>query len=100
MTSQNAPLITIELCMGSSCYSRGNRTLVQELNDAIDRRAWTELVQVKGCLCHNACSSGPHVQINGTHCTIKTVLAIESQIEELLKSVSKNVPGNSENDEI
>lgn len=78
--SNNTPVVTVELCMGSSCYSRGNKTLAQELKDLINQRGWSNKVQIKGRLCCNQCSSGPHVHVNGVACAEKTVFTIEQQI--------------------
>jgi NADH:ubiquinone oxidoreductase subunit E len=90
---QNRPLLAIELCMGSSCFCRGNRTLAAELKNAIVRRGWTDLVEIKGCLCRDACSTGPHVRINGVSTNVRTAAVLESRIDEQL-SVAKSKPGD------
>lgn len=86
MMPQHLP-ITVELCMGSSCYSRGNRTLAAEVEEIITRRGWTD-VQMRGRHCQNQCAAGPHVNISGVACT-PTMAAIEQRIGECLSAWSE-----------
>ena len=59
-------MVKITVCMGSSCFSRGNRRNL----DAI--RAWLAAhgrdadVQLKGCRCGSKCAVGPNIWIDGT----------------------------------
>jgi len=74
----------IELCMGSSCYCRGNRTLAADLKDLIAKRNWENLVTIKGCLCKDTCANGPNISINGIPCKVTTIGGLEKQIEQNL----------------
>ena len=62
------PIITIGICMGSSCFARGNRALSQNLRRALEKEGLTERVLLKGYLCTDACDSGPCVSVNDTRC--------------------------------
>jgi NADH:ubiquinone oxidoreductase subunit E len=61
-------MTTIEICMGSSCFSRGNeRNLVATQGFLRDHGLAAE-VKVRGCLCLDACADGPHITVAETHC--------------------------------
>ena len=54
----------IELCMGSSCFSRGNVQLLEAIEAYIE--AHPELsVDLSGHLCLGDCSQGPNIRIDG-----------------------------------
>ena len=55
--------VRVSVCLGSSCFARGNGALLPELQDQIGRRGLTEAVELRGHLCSDACSSGPWVRI-------------------------------------
>lgn len=59
--------VTISLCMGSSCFARGNRQVLQKIEQFIDRHQLSEQVQLKGHLCNNECGKGPHLIIGQQH---------------------------------
>ncbi len=53
----------IVLCMGSSCFTRGNNkniTMIKNYFEGKDRE-----VKISGCLCEDDCMNGPHIRING-----------------------------------
>ncbi len=82
--------LIVELCMGSSCYCRGNKTLAIELKELIARRFWENLVVVRGCLCKDSCAKGPNLSINGEACPVQTIGGLEKHLEQLL--ASKELP--------
>lgn len=56
--------IEVKICMGSSCFSRGNnKTLetIQKYREA--NKDWMEL-NLKGTLCRDCCAKGPNIMIN------------------------------------
>lgn len=54
--------VHVEICMGSSCHSRGNFELAHLLA-AFERDE--SRIKVTGALCQDRCSEGPVVRING-----------------------------------
>ena len=56
---------TITVCMGSSCFSRGNATNAEVIQRFLTERNLTNKVTVKGCLCENDCKNGPNIRIDG-----------------------------------
>jgi NADH:ubiquinone oxidoreductase subunit E len=57
--------VDITICLGSSCFSRGNRDLVSFVQDYIADNNLHERTNFKGGHCFGACNKGPVVLING-----------------------------------
>lgn len=57
--------IKVEICMGSSCFARGNSQALSNLESYITEQHLEDKVELVGHLCLDACSSGPHITING-----------------------------------
>ncbi len=55
----------IEVCLGSSCFSRGNRDLIKSIKDYLRKRHLEERVNFRGARCLDRCSSGPVIMIDG-----------------------------------
>lgn len=58
--------ITIEICMGSACYLRGNRENAELIKQYIAQNNPSATLTLRGALCHNDCRRGPRLTINGT----------------------------------
>lgn len=57
--------LEIALCMGSSCFTRGNNRLLKALEDSIKENAWQDRVTLSGIRCENRCGQGPNVFVDG-----------------------------------
>ena len=57
--------VKITLCLGSSCYSRGNRNQVENLRQEWAGRPGEVEVELKGSLCLGRCAEGPVVLVDG-----------------------------------
>ncbi len=57
--------IVISLCMGSSCFARGNMKNLEVLKEYIEENHLEEKIEFKGSLCEGLCKSGPNIVING-----------------------------------
>jgi NADH:ubiquinone oxidoreductase subunit E len=57
-------MITITVCMGSSCFSRGNTDNAEIIQNFVKNHVFAQEVVIKGCLCEGKCKTGPHVRIN------------------------------------
>ena len=55
---------TITVCMGSSCFSRGNSKNTQIIQNFIEEYNLSDSVQVRGCLCEGECKHGPNIRID------------------------------------
>jgi len=58
--------VNIEICMGSSCFSRGNNRNLTVIREYLTEHGLEANVQLRGCLCLDACSRGPHISVAGT----------------------------------
>jgi NADH:ubiquinone oxidoreductase subunit E len=54
----------IVICMGSSCFSRGNNKNLEVIKDYISKNNLNCTVNISGNLCEDKCSKGPNVKIN------------------------------------
>jgi NADH:ubiquinone oxidoreductase subunit E len=59
------PLASITICMGSSCFSRGNNRNIEVIQDYLASRKLPPGVELIGHLCQGHCKAGPNVTING-----------------------------------
>lgn len=57
--------VEIVICMGSSCFSRGNKENYQRINQYLKLNHLENDVVFKGKHCISKCSEGPLVIING-----------------------------------
>ena len=56
----------IILCLGSSCYSRGNYKVLEVIKQYLHDHQLKEQVDFRGQLCSGNCSNGPVLHLNGT----------------------------------
>jgi NADH:ubiquinone oxidoreductase subunit E len=57
--------VELEICLGSSCFSRGNRDVVQYIKEYLKKNHLDDKVVFKGARCLGHCSNGPNLVING-----------------------------------
>lgn len=57
--------VNVAICMGSSCFARGNNKLLQVLEDAVRENGWQDRIALSGMRCQNLCSQGPVVSVDG-----------------------------------
>ena len=53
----------IVICMGSSCFARGNSENLRILQEYLQRNQIQASVQLRGQLCHEDCKRGPNLSI-------------------------------------
>ena len=74
----------IEICLGRSCFSRGNKEIVQIIKDFLKKNHLTDKVLLRGARCMNRCSEGPFIIINGMTFSSIGVQDIEKILENEL----------------
>jgi NADH:ubiquinone oxidoreductase subunit E len=59
--------VQICICLGSSCFARGNEKNLQVIEDFMEKYNLQDGVDLDFgcCLCQGACASGPNVTIDG-----------------------------------
>jgi NADH:ubiquinone oxidoreductase subunit E len=61
----NDELASITICMGSSCFSRGNNRNIEVIQEHLKTSKVPPGVELSGHLCQGQCKLGPNVTING-----------------------------------
>jgi len=56
---------TIVICMGSSCFSRGNNRNIEVIQRFLKTREIPAGMELSGRLCEGHCKDGPNITING-----------------------------------
>lgn len=78
-------IIEIVVCMGSSCYSRGNNQTLNVIREYLLENGFDNQVIFKGELCSGNCKSGPNLRIgNSIYNNIDSV-SITTILEEHFK---------------
>lgn len=57
-------MTTIKVCLGSSCYIRGNDKTLAFLQDYIQKNKKDIQIELVGCRCTNLCQDGPNIFID------------------------------------
>jgi NADH:ubiquinone oxidoreductase subunit E len=55
----------IIICLGSSCFARGNKNLLKIIQRYISQHGLADKVLFKGDHCFGECSIGPNIKIGG-----------------------------------
>jgi len=55
----------VVICLGSSCFARGNKQLVKIVNDYLRDRNLLNEVRFHGERCFGKCSVGPSLKLEG-----------------------------------
>jgi NADH:ubiquinone oxidoreductase subunit E len=74
--------IEMQICLGSSCFSRGNKDVVMFIKDYLRKNHLDDKVIFKGARCMGHCSNGPNLIINGNIIEGVTISRIESILEK------------------
>lgn len=73
----------ISICMGSSCFARGNVESLGIIENFLKQTNSTATIELIGCRCKNACSEGPNIGINDVvyhNADVGTIIDILKQI--------------------
>jgi NADH:ubiquinone oxidoreductase subunit E len=57
---------TITICLGSSCFARGNGAFMNTVKQFLADNDLEDSVVFKGELCSNNCNCGPNIKIGDT----------------------------------
>jgi NADH:ubiquinone oxidoreductase subunit E len=55
----------LAICMGSSCFSRGNKRNIKIIQEYIGHHGLCGKVSLKGHLCEGLCKDGPNITVDG-----------------------------------
>ncbi len=83
-------ILEIEVCLGSSCFARGNSENLAIINSLIQSQGLKASVRLTGRLCQDECKQGPNLTIgNQSHHGITT-----AKLRELLKQPGSPLGGD------
>lgn len=81
-STKMAAKVEMHICLGSSCFSRGNKDVVMFIRDYIRKNHLDDKVIFKGARCMGHCSNGPNLSLNGITIEDVTLSKIESILEK------------------
>lgn len=84
----NRKEITIEVCMGSSCFMRGNAENLQYIEAFIHNHKIESKIELFGSRCKRQCDKGPNVIIDGQIYNNVSTEDIEKILDEKFLSVN------------
>ncbi len=84
--------IVVELCLGSSCFARGNAETLAYLETYIASHHQEERIELSGHLCLGNCSQGPNIRIAGELYTALQPEMVVSLVEKAL-AIGENIHG-------
>ena len=79
-----SPPTSITLCMGSSCFSRGNGRNLPRIQQFLKRHGLDARLALKGCRCGSVCTQGPNIWIDGSLQPEMTGAALDALLESLI----------------
>ncbi|MDX9947163.1 MAG: NAD(P)H-dependent oxidoreductase subunit E [Bacteroidales bacterium] len=79
--------IEMQICMGSSCFSRGNRDVVSYIRDYLKKNHLEDKIVFKGARCINLCSNGPNLRINDRIIEGVTLAKIDAILEKEIGNI-------------
>jgi NADH:ubiquinone oxidoreductase subunit E len=74
----------INICLGSSCFSRGNKDVVMFIKEYLRKHHLDDKVIFKGARCMGNCSNGPNLTINGKIMEGVTLAGVEGILDREL----------------
>lgn len=77
-----AQKIEMRICLGSSCFSRGNRDVVMYIRDYLKKNHLDDRIIFKGARCMSLCSNGPNLKINDRVIEGVTLSSIEGILDK------------------
>lgn len=81
--------IKFNICLGSSCFARGNKELVKELNDFFKQHQLMEQIDFKGTRCFGECKDGPFCKIDDTLVSFRSVHEVISYLKQHYPHLNK-----------
>ncbi|MBI9036025.1 MAG: NAD(P)H-dependent oxidoreductase subunit E [Bacteroidales bacterium] len=82
--------VKVVICLGSSCYSRGNARTLEVVKEYLAKNKLAEKTDFRGKLCSNDCNHGPVLTINDQkhhNVTETSAVAIMDSVFKKMKTV-------------
>lgn len=77
--------IELTICLGSSCFARGNKATLRAIKQFLEEHQLTERITFHGGHCFGKCAEGPVISINGKQFSrVDELSVIDILTDELL----------------
>jgi NADH:ubiquinone oxidoreductase subunit E len=86
----NTGVVEVVVCLGSSCFARGNSENLVIINRHLQSLGLTASIRLTGRLCQDQCKQGPNLTIGGEHFHSVTTL----RLCELLQQAGSPLRGD------
>ncbi|MBE0640658.1 MAG: (2Fe-2S) ferredoxin domain-containing protein [Bacteroidales bacterium] len=80
----------IVICLGSSCFSRGNKKMVPVIKEFLEKKGISTEVVFRGAHCFGLCEHGPVIRIGGREFRKVNIQELERLLENELREI---IPG-------
>ncbi len=77
--------LNITVCMGSSCFARGNASNLEFIENYIKENGLEAEIDLAGARCEGKCVSGPNITINGVEYTEVDEEKLKQTLDDLVK---------------
>ncbi|MBU3850060.1 MAG: (2Fe-2S) ferredoxin domain-containing protein [Candidatus Treponema excrementipullorum] len=77
---------TITICMGSSCFTKGNGDNAEFIQNYLAMHYPGETIEIRGCLCEGECKKGPNIRVGDKLYTEVSLEMLPDIIEEAVRS--------------
>ena len=57
-------MVTVTVCVGSSCHLRGARVVIERFNELLEKHGFQDKALLKGSFCMERCGEGVNWQID------------------------------------
>ncbi|MBG0859975.1 MAG: NAD(P)H-dependent oxidoreductase subunit E [Bacteroidales bacterium] len=74
----------MHICLGSSCFSRGNKEVVMYIRDYLKKNHLEDRFVFRGARCMGNCSKGPNLKIDESIFEGLSLSQIDAILEEVL----------------
>ncbi len=78
--------LEITVCMGSSCFARGNDQNLEFIENYIKQNGLEADIDLSGSRCSGNCAEGPNITINGIDYHDVDIDKIKEILDDTLKS--------------
>ncbi len=89
-------MITVTVCVGSSCHIKGARDMITRFNDFLTKEGLGDKVELKGAFCMEHCGEGINWKINDEILSSSSVKeGVEMFQKKVLEALKDNEVDNS-----
>ncbi len=86
-------MVTVTVCVGSSCHIKGARDLIMRFNALLKEHSLEDKVELKGSFCMERCGEGINWQINEQPFTSVTVEDAVSTFKQKIVNIDTGQAG-------